>query len=119
MAARHRRPAAAPRASPARAPRFLRKKFNASQTAMPISATAPKNTTNAKSAAGPEALGSAMRARPNSGALKKRKRFSGRPNFAHARALDESPAAGLIPYILVLSPRADARRASKICINNP
>jgi hypothetical protein len=32
-----------------------------------------------------------MRARPNSAALEKRKRFSGRPNFAHAPALSESP----------------------------
>jgi len=34
-----------------------------------------------------------MRARPNSAALEKRKRFSGRPNFAHARALCESGSA--------------------------
>jgi hypothetical protein len=33
-----------------------------------------------------------MRARPNSAALKKRKRFLGRPNFAHARALCETPS---------------------------
>jgi hypothetical protein len=35
-----------------------------------------------------------MRARPNSAALEKRKRFSGRPNFAHAPALSEMPPAG-------------------------
>ena len=34
-----------------------------------------------------------MRARPNSAALKKRKRFLGRPNFAHARALCEMARA--------------------------
>jgi len=33
-----------------------------------------------------------MRARPNSAALKKRKRFLGRPNFAHAPALCETPS---------------------------
>jgi hypothetical protein len=37
---------------------------------------------------------SAMRARPNSAALKKRKRFLGRPNFAHPRALSETAATG-------------------------
>jgi len=34
------------------------------------------------------------------------------------RRYAKGPLPGPIPYILVLSPRADARRASKICINS-
>ena len=40
-----------------------------------------------------QALAGLPRARPNSAALKKRKRFLGRPNFAHAPALCEMARA--------------------------
>jgi len=40
--------------------------------------------------------------------------FLGRPNFANARGVVRNPLLpDPISYILVLSPRADARRASK------
>ena len=70
---------------------FCGKSFNTSLTSPYINASASKTALSAKSAAGPEALGSAMRARPNLSVLKKRKRFLGRSNFAHAPALDERP----------------------------